>query len=324
MGPISDIALHGSRMAFGGGGAYITGTLAVTPGEILRLIVGCGGGYANGATAVDAAGGGGGGMWGGGGRSSIQRIFAGEYRDIVVAAGGGGYGGNRHFGGSGGCASGESSPDGYAGGAHDPLTGACAVGLRWLGASTVNPDGYGEGGGGGGWCGGLAESQPTLDMPLEEAAPLGSARHCCKARVLLAQGLTWETPPKRCFGCHPWARQAIPVQGVTAQSCWFPRSLRPLSRLLTLLFQSSPLSLDSSRHHRCNLDARNTRFGVPRGSLAPASRLFICSLHACGPGPKSHSAAPALPARGRCLAAHALHLRTALYRCLVTPCSSVL
>ena len=83
---------------YGGAGAYVQGTLTVTPGETLTIIVGQGGSAitTNGAAAAATYGGGGGVPSGGnstqnssgGGRSAIQRSSA----DIVTAGGGGGSG----------------------------------------------------------------------------------------------------------------------------------------------------------------------------------------------------------------------------------------
>ena len=83
---------------YGGAGAYLQGTLLVTPGETLTVIVGQGGSAitVNGAAAAATYGGGGGVPSGGnstqnssgGGRSAIQRSSA----DIVTAGAGGGSG----------------------------------------------------------------------------------------------------------------------------------------------------------------------------------------------------------------------------------------
>ena len=83
---------------YGGAGAYVQGTLTVTPGETLTIIVGQGGVAitVNGAAAAATYGGGGGVPSGGnstqnssgGGRSAIQRSSA----DIVTAGAGGGSG----------------------------------------------------------------------------------------------------------------------------------------------------------------------------------------------------------------------------------------
>ena len=74
----------------GGAGAYITGTLTITPGETLTIIVGQGGdvnqtttGYGGGGPAIYALG-----CAAGGGRSAIQR----SSNDIVVAGAGSGGG----------------------------------------------------------------------------------------------------------------------------------------------------------------------------------------------------------------------------------------
>jgi hypothetical protein len=83
----------------GGAGAYINGTLAVTPASSLTIIVGGGGNLGTGSTAgVGGFGGGGnGGMYGpgGGGRSAIRLSST----ELVTAGGGGACGGNATYGG---------------------------------------------------------------------------------------------------------------------------------------------------------------------------------------------------------------------------------
>lgn len=90
----------GSR---GGAGAYVQGTLTVTPGETLTVVVGKGGGVAAGSAGVAGVFGGGGGVksgdgsntGGGGGASSILRSTT-----YVVIAGGGGGGAANGIGGA--------------------------------------------------------------------------------------------------------------------------------------------------------------------------------------------------------------------------------
>lgn len=86
----------------GGGGGYVTGTIAVTPGETLNVYVGgggTGGAFNNGGN--DAGGGG-----GGGGYSSVYRSTT----PLAIAAGGAGGGGARaaRSGGAGGAGGGTS------------------------------------------------------------------------------------------------------------------------------------------------------------------------------------------------------------------------
>jgi hypothetical protein len=88
----------------GGAGAYVTGLLAVTPGEQLRLIVGRAGGDRAGA-GFDWEGGGGMGagnqnQQSGGGRSALQRWNGSSYLELVTAGGGGSAGGNNVTGGA--------------------------------------------------------------------------------------------------------------------------------------------------------------------------------------------------------------------------------
>jgi hypothetical protein len=92
-----ETASNGSEQGEGGAGGYVSGTLPVTPGETLTIIVGGATGFGGGG-AAGAAGGG-----RGGGRTAILRNGA----DIVTAGGGGG-GGLKTQGGSGGAAVGAS------------------------------------------------------------------------------------------------------------------------------------------------------------------------------------------------------------------------
>ena len=86
----------------GGSGAFVTGDLAVTPGETLTLIVGQGG--IDSSSATTYGGGGGGGdqatstPGSGGGRSAIRRMTT----EVVTASAGG----RGHIGGNGGGAGG--------------------------------------------------------------------------------------------------------------------------------------------------------------------------------------------------------------------------
>ena len=169
---------------YGGGGALVTGIIAVSGGEQLRIIVGKGG--ANGsnvssnyfATGTDAqgAGGGGGGSGGqGGGRSAIQKFIASTWTEVLTAGGGGGsannagdFGGNAHFTGTsqdaGNTYNQYTSAKGatqLAGGVGATITGRTPNnypsnnGAAFVGGTALlNTDGAGGGGGGGGYFGG--------------------------------------------------------------------------------------------------------------------------------------------------------------------------
>lgn len=149
----------GSGTGQGGGGAYATGTLAVTPGETLKIIVGGHNGY-------------GGGDQSGGGRSAVRRSTT----ELITAGGGGGgsfgtntnggaagdastaasngavdasFGGNAHGKGattSAGGAGGIANCTGY-----DYPTGGSA-GTQFQGGANGGGGGY-YGGGGGAGCG---------------------------------------------------------------------------------------------------------------------------------------------------------------------------
>jgi hypothetical protein len=156
----------------GGGGGYASGTVAVTPGQTLTLIVGQGGqnnppapAYGGGGTGQNSS------QWsgGGGGRSAIQFVAG---TDIITAGGGGGGGAYWYSytggGGGGGGTTGGDGVDGYynfggagagkggtqaAGGAGGTGTANGAAGTAYTGGAGGNAY-YAGGGGGGGWYGG--------------------------------------------------------------------------------------------------------------------------------------------------------------------------
>lgn len=93
----------------GGGGAFVSGTLAVTPGETLTIIAAGGGASSSSGVANGGFGGGGNSgtirtVGGGGGRSAIQRTVG---TDLATAAGGGG--GSARRGGSSACGAGGAA-----------------------------------------------------------------------------------------------------------------------------------------------------------------------------------------------------------------------
>jgi hypothetical protein len=150
-----------SGSSLGGAGGYVSGTLAVTPGQSLTIMVGKGGEKGNGSASSNSYGGGGaGGVFSGvgGGRSAI--ISGGV--DRVTAGGGGGAGNVSNAGGAGGGttgATGGGSGVGGAGGTQSaggvsPANNATPWnGALGQGGYTSNPYG-GYGGGGGGYYGG--------------------------------------------------------------------------------------------------------------------------------------------------------------------------
>lgn len=175
---------QGSRT--GGRGAQVTATLVVTPGEFLRINVGCPangrvGGFNGGGTANTAQFGGEGA--GGGGASDVRSEAGGLSDRLLVAAGGGGEGGTNEFGNSttggggghadqdGGNADGTTNSRGRAGTATSGGAGGSPTGTSQQGdpqpgtpgqagiggnggAYGVNTPGRGGGGGGGGLFGG--------------------------------------------------------------------------------------------------------------------------------------------------------------------------
>ena len=170
----------------GGGGAYLTGKIAVTSGEVLQLIVGRGGQYGTATqwstmTNAEGGGGGGGGLSGqggqGGGRTAIQKLISASYTEVVTAGGGGSAGGNAGTYGGNAYYTGTSQNAGTTYGQGRVPTGGSAttgglntftarVGFPWDGtqvtggfasnAFNVSPvtGACGGGGGGGGYYGG--------------------------------------------------------------------------------------------------------------------------------------------------------------------------
>ena len=170
----SGIGSSGVAAGTGGPGAQITGTVAVTPGTVLHLGVGQGGGT-GGATGCGSQGGSGGhglsgygggsggaaslciaGGGGGGGAASFVRIGS-NAEALVTAAGGGGGGGGGgivgYSGGSGGSA-GKAGGGGDGSGAGHGSGGKQGESSSALGGSgTGAGSGTSAGGGGGGGAG---------------------------------------------------------------------------------------------------------------------------------------------------------------------------
>ena len=181
----------------GGKGAYLTGTLAVTPGEVLNIYVGGAGGNATSGSAPGAGGinGGGGGPTGtsvnsygaGGGGGGWSAIRRGASTWIAVAGGGGGAGhgdgyGNRGYGPStgGNAGTGATAGAGVAGSEPAGNRGSAAGAGGVLGTvpasggdgdrtyAQYRPDENSQRGGGGG--GGAAGGGGTSGA---------DAGHCC-------------------------------------------------------------------------------------------------------------------------------------------------
>lgn len=142
----------------GGRGGYVKGTLAVTPGEVLRIYVGGrptqrGTGGFNGGGAGSTVGD------GGGGASDVRRGGTALNWRRIVAGGGGGTGGVDNPGGAGGASTGQNG--GYLAGQPSSTAGKGGTqsaggegGTGTQGSSYNGFDGtYGEGGRGGGQIG---------------------------------------------------------------------------------------------------------------------------------------------------------------------------
>jgi hypothetical protein len=140
----------------GGLGAVVTGTIPVTPGQTLQVIVGCtptgagagynGGGSGQGATSAGDP------SFGGGGASSIGFSPFGPANQFIVAGGGGGQGGGTAdaIGGDGGCAAGGlgAAPFGVGGQGGTQVAGG-AGGGPWIASGNWGlPGGLGLGGNG--------------------------------------------------------------------------------------------------------------------------------------------------------------------------------
>jgi hypothetical protein len=140
----------------GGAGAFIQGTLSVTPGQVLTIIVGGGSASTYGGGGTEASGGG-----RGGGRSSIKT--AGGTEIVIVGGGGGGAaqngGGHANFSptinGGAGFRGREGSPPVAGAGGTQTAGGAGGAGVATSGSYLVGGAGGRNGGGGGaGYYGG--------------------------------------------------------------------------------------------------------------------------------------------------------------------------
>ncbi len=181
---------------YGGGGGFVEGTLCVTPGESLTIIVGKGGLYGTTSTSNSYGGGGAGGNNGnrnytgqGGGRSAIRRGTT----ELVTAGGGGGGGETRDAnsanvkGGVGGAGGGLVANDGanyniatqtggkagrggtQTSGGQGGLAisgdgGAGDNGTQFFGGNGNSLNGRAGGGGGGGFYGGGGGGGRTSDI----------------------------------------------------------------------------------------------------------------------------------------------------------------
>ena len=164
--------LLGASATQGGTGGTSTGTVAVTPGQVLTVTVGQVGTY-NSGTAAFGGGGAGGGCTGAGfcgrGGGGISALWNGAANvagnALLVAGGGGGAGGSSGGpvgGGAGGGAAGQNgiNPGGAGGGGQGGggAGGGASCGTAGAGAQFAGASGGGNvnggGGGGGGWFGG--------------------------------------------------------------------------------------------------------------------------------------------------------------------------
>ncbi|MFA5359670.1 MAG: hypothetical protein WC349_01800 [Patescibacteria group bacterium] len=147
----------------GGGGGYAMKTISVTPGQVLKVMVG-GGGRAGGsvrgpgsltAGGINGGGNGGranvessGGSGAGGGGGGFSGVYSGSTPLIIAGGGGGGGGAGKRIDAGVGGASGENGGGGGGG-----IAGASSSTTGGDGKSSLD-DGGGGGGGGGGYFGG--------------------------------------------------------------------------------------------------------------------------------------------------------------------------
>ena len=156
-----------SAITHGGGGGYVEGTLCVTPGENLTVIVGAGGKQGSAANIATYGGGGAGGSnnniyytGSGGGRSAIRRSNI----ELATAGGGGGggetrnYSGNDAKGGVGGGGGGTTGRDGANYGYLSYTGGAGGKGGTQTAGGAGGNGGYGNGGNGAAFQGGNGQS----------------------------------------------------------------------------------------------------------------------------------------------------------------------
>ena len=211
----------------GGLGARVTGTLTVTPGQTIRVYVGCrpggmaagynGGGSGQNATSAGDP------SYGGGGGSDL-RISPYTINDrVVVAGGGGGTGGGTEdgAGGIGGCAAGAAGAAPFGiGGLGGTQTAGGTGGNPWISSGNTGFDGSffsggngatdpcynnspGGGGGGGYYGGGGGGSDCYSSSPYggggggggSSLVPAGAV---CTAGVKSGQGRVTLTPSTGC------------------------------------------------------------------------------------------------------------------------------
>ncbi|MFP4460131.1 MAG: glycine-rich protein [Candidatus Zixiibacteriota bacterium] len=145
-----------SYSGYGGEGGTSTGTLSVTPGELLYIYVGEQGENGGSGTPAGGFNGGGYGYYqpGGGGASDV-RHGGNTYADRVIVAGGGGGCYSGHVGGAGGGTEGEDAT--WTNNDNLPYSGTQTEGGRWgsgFGYGGTGGSSYNAGGGGGGYYGG--------------------------------------------------------------------------------------------------------------------------------------------------------------------------
>ncbi|MDW8158297.1 MAG: glycine-rich protein, partial [Bacteroidia bacterium] len=139
----------------GGNGARVTGTIPVTPGQVLYIYVGgqggCPGAGFNGGGNGQSVGGGFAPGCGGGGASDIRTGTALSTRLVVAAGGGGRGGGNTNAGGgAGGCTTGNAGFNSFGGGGGGGTqSNGGAGGPGWAGLGQWGqPGSLGQGGNG--------------------------------------------------------------------------------------------------------------------------------------------------------------------------------
>lgn len=230
--------------ATGGGGGYTVGTILVTPGQVLTVIVG----QAGFASLSNSTYGGGGSSaylfeGSGGGRSAIRNASGVE----LLTAGAGGGGAYGTIGGAGGGSSGEAGnhPIGGTGGTqtaggNNPvnfatpgfhyrggsgfLGGGPGGGSGWYGGG----GGYGTAGGGGsGYCGGAGVSNCTTTTGVAATPANSGDTDRAGAGSPGANGIavvTWtDPPPLQCDGnahTYPTGTYTVPTYNTVIVEAW--------------------------------------------------------------------------------------------------------
>lgn len=190
---VADGGSGGNYQSAGGGGAHVTATITVTPGQVLTVYVGGKGGDVNNSSGGYNGGGAGNGGGGGGGGASDVRTGGASLADRLVVAGGGGGSTGFIFVASDGAPGG--APDG--GSVYNPFTSSTHTGGTQTGPGSPGNAGLGNGsgaglyggGGGGGYYGGGADSYMGGAGGSSWVTPTGSSAITMTAGANIGNGV---------------------------------------------------------------------------------------------------------------------------------------